>query len=226
MHGLAQERNELCCTARRSPQSSTDKSSNYSVADKWPPSLVPFPIVLGRVRWRKFQGDEEVTRVEAAKALATDPAAFVPLRKLLRTATRPASRLAVVFALAWQSDMRSWAIFIKLLGDRNESPAVRAQAADGLAYKFHRKRRGTSGFQSATKILVTALTEASPDVRYYAAFALGASGERKVIPALRKAAKDRSTSENCVGTVGAMHAVEQIESSSKAPRLWTPRRNT
>ena len=108
----------------------------------------------------EIQKDEKVARVEAAKALSTEPAAFIPLRELLRTVTRPESRLAVVFALAWQSDMRSWAIFIKLLGDRNESPAVRAQAAEGLAYKFHRKRRGTSGFQVAIKILVAALRNA------------------------------------------------------------------
>ena len=120
----------------------------------------------------KIQDDEKVARVEAAKALASDSAAFAPLRELLRTATRPEVRLAIVFALAWQRDMRSWAIFIKILGDRNESPAVRAQSAEGLAYKFHRKRRETSGFQSAIEILVAALTDASPDVRYYAAFAL------------------------------------------------------
>lgn len=160
----------------------------------------------------EIQEDEELVRVEAAKALASDSAAFVPLRELLRTATRPEVRLAVVFALTWQKDMRGWAKFIKILGDRNESPAVRAQAAEGLAYKFHRKRKETSDFQPAIEILVAALTDVSPDVRYYAAFALGASGESKVLPALLKAAKDRSTSENFVGTVGdeAMNAAEQI----------------
>jgi HEAT repeat protein len=160
----------------------------------------------------EIQGDDEVVRVEAAKALASDSAAFVPLRELLRTATRPEVRLSVVFALAWQRDMRSWAKFIKILGDRNECHAVRAQAAEGLAYKFHRKRRETSGFQLAIEVLVAALTDASPDVRYYAAFALGASGSPKVLPALRKAAKDRSTSKNFVGTVGdeAMNAAEEI----------------
>lgn len=167
----------------------------------------------------EIQEDEEVARVEATKALATDSAAFIPLRELLRTATRPEVRLSIVFALAWQRDMRTWPIFIKLLGDRNESPAVRAQAAEGLAYKFYQKRRGTSGFQSAIEILVAALTDASPDVRYYAAFALGVSGERKVIPALRKAAKDRSTSKNFVGTVGdeAMHAVKQVVARGQIP---------
>lgn len=160
----------------------------------------------------EIQGDEKVARVEAAKALASDAAAFASLRELLRTATRPEVRLSIVFALAWQRDMRSWAIFIKILGDRNESPAVRAQAAEGLAYKFHRKRRETSDFQSAIEILVAALTDVSPEVRYYAAFALGASGERKVLQALRKAAKDQSTSENFVGTVGgeAINAAKQI----------------
>jgi HEAT repeat protein len=163
-----------------------------------------------------IQEDDKVARVEAAKALASDVAAFVPLRELLRTANRPEVRRAIIFALAWQRDMRSWEIFIKILGDRNESPAVRAQAAEGLAYKFHRKRRGASGFQSAIEVLVSALTDASPDVRYYAAFALGASGERAVLPALRKAAKDSSISESFVGTVGdeAIEAAERIMAKS------------
>jgi len=160
----------------------------------------------------EIQKDDKVARVEAAKTLSTDLAAFIPLRKLLKTAARPETRLAIVFALSWHSDMRSWAIFIKILGDQNESPAVRAQAAEGLAYKFYRKRRGTSSFQSAIGLLEAVLTDPSPEVRYYAAFALGASGERGVIPALRKIAKDRSTSMSFVGTVGdeAMDAVKQI----------------
>lgn len=170
-----------------------------------------------------IQKDDEVARVEAAKTLSADPAAFVPLRKLLQTATRPETRLSIVFALGWQSDMRSWAMFIKILGDQNESPAVRAQAAEGLAYKFYRKRRGTSTFQSVIKLLETALKDSSPDVRYYAAFALGTSGERGAIPALRIAAKDRSTSKNFVGTVGdeAVDAVKQIESVARAARTPT-----
>lgn len=164
----------------------------------------------------EIQEVDNIVRVEAAKVLASDSAAFVPLRELLRTATRPEVRLAIVFALTWQWDMRSWAIFIKLLGDRNDSPAVRAQAAEGLAYKFHRKRRGTLGFQSAIEGLVAALTDVSPDVRYYAAFALGVSGEPKVIPALRKATKDRATSKGFVGTVGdeALRAVKKLNANN------------
>lgn len=165
----------------------------------------------------EIQKDDEVARVEAAKALSTDRATFIPLRKLLKTVTQPEKRLSIVFALSWQSDMRSWAIFIRILGDQNESPVVRAQAAEGLAYKFYRKRRGSASFQSAIELLKAVLIDSSPDVRYYAAFALGASGERGAIPALRKTAKDRSTSMNFVGTVGdeAMDAVKQIELASR-----------
>lgn len=175
----------------------------------------------------KLQEDDYVARVEAAKALATDPAAFVALRQLLRTATLPDSRLAVVFALAWQSDMRSWATFVKLLNDPNESPAVRAQAAEGLAYKFHRKRRGGSEFEFAVRVLMTALADASPDVRYYAAFALGTSGKPSVIPALRKVTIDKASSVNFVGTVGdeAADAIKQIKQSRKRAELQPPRRN-
>jgi HEAT repeat protein len=162
----------------------------------------------------QIQKDDEVARVEAAKMLSSDPASFVPLRKLLKVTTQWEMRLSIVFALSWQRDMRSWAIFIKILGDENESPAVRAQAAEGLAYCFYRKRRGTSSFQSAIELLEAALADPSPDVRYYAAFALGAAGEQGAVLALRRTAKDRSTSKNFVGTVGdeARDAITQIMS--------------
>lgn len=169
----------------------------------------------------QIQKDDEVARVEAAKMLSSDPASFVPLRKLLKVTTQWERRLSIVFALSWQRDMRSWAIFTKILGDENESPAVRAQAAEGLAYYFYRKRRGTSSFQSAIELLEAALADTSPDVRYYAAFALGAAGERGSVLALRRAAKDRSTSKNFVGTVGdeAMDAITQIKSRNPRKAL-------
>lgn len=163
-----------------------------------------------------IQDDDEVARFEAAKTLSTDPAAFDPLRKLLPTTTRPENRLPIVYALSWQSDLRGWALFIRILGDPNESAAVRSQAAEGLAYNFHRKRAGASGFRAAIESLTAALTDPSPDVRYYAAFALGASGERAAIPALRKVVKDRATSKDFVGTVGgeARDAIERIGSGA------------
>jgi HEAT repeat protein len=179
-----------------------------------------FSTISGRARTRalaQIQKDDEVARVEAAKILSSDPASFVPLRKLLKIATQPELRLSIVFALSWQRDMRSWTIFIKIFGDENESPAVRAQAAEGLAYYFYRKRRGTPSFHSAIELLEEALADPSPDVRYYAAFALGAAGERGSVPALRRIAKDKSTSENFVGTVGdeAMDAITQIKGNVK-----------
>lgn len=160
-----------------------------------------------------IQDEDATARFEAATLLSHDPAAFTTLCSLLRTVTRPEIRHPIVYALNWQTDLRGWAIFVKILRDQHESAAVRAQAAEGLAYMFHRKRKGTRCFHSAIELLTTSLADPSADVRYYSAFALGASGERTAVPALRQAAKDRATSNNFVGTVGheARDALKRIE---------------
>lgn len=163
-----------------------------------------------------IQSDDAVTRFEAAKTLSSGPSAFVALRTLLRSTAQTPRRLPIVYALAWLNDLRGWALFIRILRDQNESPEIRSQAAEGLAYLFPCKRRGSAGIRSAIESLTAALTDSSADVRYYAAFALGASGERTTIPALRHATQDSATSTNFVGMVGdeARDAIERIESAA------------
>lgn len=158
-------------------------------------------------------GTDEGARVEAAKRLASRAAAFDDLRRILRHEERAAVRQAVTFALSWHGDRRSWPLFLRLLADDRESSAVRGQAAEGLAYNFRRKRRGSAGYEAALRVLVAALESDSVEVRYYCVFALGASGDDRMLPVLRRLRRDRTRSKRFVGTIGAeaREAIESIE---------------
>ena len=170
-----------------------------------------------------LEDDDLVVKIEAAKRLAASKTAFAPLRDLLKLSTSIETRFAIVFALSWQNDLRVWKTLISLLRDEHESPRVRAQAAEGLANMFHRKRKGTTGFNAALVVLTNALKDVSSEVRYFAAFALGASRDPSVVPALRRLRHDQATSEAYVGTVGdeVSTAIADILASTKAghPRL-------
>jgi HEAT repeat protein len=151
--------------------------------------------------------------VEAAKRLATDPSLASTLLRLLRVEKRIEARQAILFALSWQDDLRTWHPLIRILANSDESPKVRAQAAEGLAYKFFRKRKGSKGFKAAVEALVAALKDPSPEVRYFAVFALGASLDRAVVPVLRRMTRDRENPTGFMGTVGeeAEEAIERIQ---------------
>jgi HEAT repeat protein len=167
-----------------------------------------------------LEDDDLVVKIEAAKRLAASKTAFAPLRDLLKLSTSIETRFAIVFALSWQNDLRVWEPLITLLRDEHESPRIRAQAAEGLANMFHRKRRGATGFNAALVVLTNTLKDVSSEVRYFAAFALGASRDPSVVPALRRLRHDQATSEAYVGTVGdeVRAAIAEIQNgSSKGP---------
>lgn len=175
----------------------------------------PRPTLFARERsraLRELRGSEEVARVEAAKKLACDPSAFPDLRKLLRVEQSAVIRHAIVFALTWHDDLRSWPILVRLLTDKTESPLVRGQAAEGLAYLFHRKRRERPDFRAGVDALVVALSDPSPEVRYFAAFALGAAGDASTLHVLNKLTEDRARPAGFVGTVGdeAKAAIQRL----------------
>jgi HEAT repeat protein len=153
-------------------------------------------------------GEDRVAMVEAARRLAEKEGASPKLRELLRHEQREATRHAILYALSWQRDPRAWPIFVRVLSDRSESALVRGQAAEGLAYNFHRKRKGSAAFESAFAALVSASRDASPEVRYYVAFALGASRDERALPVLRKMTKGRAV---------AAEAREAIDRLSPSP---------
>lgn len=159
-------------------------------------------LYIERIRaLRDIRTFDPALRVEAAQKLATDPFAFDDLRELLRNESNENTRHAITFALSWHKDLRSWPILLDLLSDEKESPKVRGQAAEGLAYKFHHKRKGTPGHLAAIKTLTACLESPWPEVRYFSVFALGESGEPEIMPKLIEMLEDHANPHGFVGTI-------------------------
>ena len=107
------------------------------------------------------------------------------LHDCLHHESSKAVRLAAIHSLGIVSSSLSAAPLISVLQDRNESPDMRADAAEALA---------NVQAEGVVDELISHLVDTSPLVRYSAAYALGQQGDARALPALRKlAASDRDT---------------------------------
>jgi hypothetical protein len=119
------------------------------------------------------------------------------LEKLTRPGNPPLRREAAAYALSCLSydmleDVARWVdVFLNILED-DDSPAVCGHACEGLGNLLWHVDGRLAPVRKAKKHLVEALKNDSPEIRFWAAFALGKIGSRTSIPALRKAAKDKT----------------------------------
>jgi HEAT repeat protein len=126
-----------------------------------------------------------------------------PLIQLMLDPSRSArQRQAAAYALAF-----TWTVladaryttsigeaFVRILQSQHESTGLRGQAAEGLAYLHgpcagaarDRRRRA---YREAGQILIAALGDPAPEVRFWSAFALGSIRYRAALPILRKLAR-------------------------------------
>jgi HEAT repeat protein len=126
-------------------------------------------------------------RAEAARSLGTlgDPRAVPDLVETLRKDTDPDARMSAAHALGLVGDDRVVDPLLEKLADRDENPRVRGAVAEALAGPQVRR---------AVPHLIAALGDASVEVRFWAAFALGELGDPKALGALERLAQtDRST---------------------------------
>lgn len=162
---------------------------------------------------RSLRGTDLEGVVQAAKLLSADSSTTAALLELLES-ERPAEvRQGILYALSWHGDVSLWGLFLKVLSDRGEHPTVRGQAAEGLAYLFSEVRTDSQEFEEAVGVLRDSLTDSSPEVRYCALFALGATKHLPLIPVLEEMLKDGTPVEGWAGTVGdeAARAIEWIQ---------------
>lgn len=115
-----------------------------------------------------------------------------------------AQRTAAVYALAFSGDVQLDSrhagpireTFVGLLADPAEPPALRAQAAEGLANMLGACAPDTpepAAREQAGRLLLETLRDAAAEVRFWSAFALGALGYAPALPALRElAARDQT----------------------------------
>lgn len=158
-------------------------------------------------------GPDRGLMVEAAKRLSSDPSTTSRLLELLATESRLENRHAILYALTWHANLGTWALMVRIFADRGEDPKVRGQAAEALSYMFARWRTDSGEFESGVRALLDALKDPSPEVRYCAVHALGATGHPPLIPKLTEMLEDETPVDGWVGTVGdeARRALEWLE---------------
>ena len=128
--------------------------------------------------WTAFSGNDRTLMWEAAKALSRlKSRSLVP--KLIASLKSKSTehRAAAAYVLGMTREPRAVSHLEVILADTRESPSVRGHAAEALAYL--KKRR-------SFHVLLSALDDPEPEVRWWAAFALGELGDKRALPELKR----------------------------------------
>jgi HEAT repeat protein len=148
----------------------------------------------------------------AAKALSSDKTTTAALLALLEGEQREVCRHGILYALSWHGDRGLRDRMLAIFKDQNETPMVRGQAAECVAYMFHMLDPASDAFKEAVDTFCTALGDPSPEVRYCAVHALGAARQPALLPILERMRSDRTPVPGWLGTVGdeAERAIEHV----------------
>lgn len=130
--------------------------------------------------WKAFNGNDEVLMWEAAKAfgILKTKSVFPKLISALKSKSIE-HRTAAVYALGMMREPRAVTHLEAMVANTKESPTVRGYAVEALAYL--KKRRSFN-------VLIAALNDPEPEVRWWAAFALGELGDKRALPELKRVA--------------------------------------
>ncbi len=101
----------------------------------------------------------------------------------------PSIRAEACAGLAFLSEKIDTKIFRRLVGDLEEDPRVRSQAAEGLANHLSGSDRRRREWRRAVEVLLPCLNDSNTDVRFWAVFAVGSLNARVAVPRLRKLAR-------------------------------------
>jgi len=98
-------------------------------------------------------------------------------------------RYDAAHALSWTFDRRAVAPLLHALERQAEAPLVRGQAAEGVGILLTYGDRRRKEFKRATSVLLGALRDEAPEVRFWAAYALGAMRATAALDELRRVAE-------------------------------------
>jgi HEAT repeat protein len=154
-----------------------------ALEDRGSPSAIP---LLGDFL---YDSDENV-RMAGAAALASigGRATRHMLAGVLEIESRPAVRRAAVHALAFMFDEETLDLLLSVLRDSDEVPAARGLAAEGIANLLEHADPRKARHKQAVKVLIDELQDLSPQVRFWASFALGRLGAQEAVPYLQRLA--------------------------------------
>jgi HEAT repeat protein len=122
---------------------------------------------------------------EAAKALGSikSKRAIKPLIDALLQSEEAEKRAASAYALGLLRDKRAIETLLRVLQNKVEQPKVRGQAAEALAWFDDRSKR-------VIDALIDGLEDASVEVRFWSAFALGELKIRRAVNKLERLAAE------------------------------------
>jgi HEAT repeat protein len=158
------------------------------------------------------ESEDEAEIIEAAQALSQTHGRVVRrgLERVLASHDSPRARAQAAWALGFHPQgSQAVDALLRTLGDRHEDADVRAHAAEALGHLADRLGDRGSDVLAA---LLHALTDASADIRFWSAFALGNLGHEAAIPALQRLAARDSRSVEGWWSIRkeALDSIEQI----------------
>ena len=154
--------------------------------------------------------------VSAARQLSTMRGLRTHLLAALEHEKRAENRCAIVYALAWQDDVRAWWPLMRLAADVNEHESVRDFACEGLAYLFPKKRRTTLGHRAALHLFTELAHSSSHVLRVAAVFALSESRDPAAATVLRALRDDARLAAE------ARRALEHLQRTTSRRRRAHP----
>ena len=126
----------------------------------------------------------------AAAALATigGKSSILVLAGMLEIEHRPSVRQAAVYALASMFEEHTFGLLVSVVQNSSESPSTKGIAAEGIANLLEHADPREESHKQAVTVLITALEDKSPIVRFWASFALGCLKSQTAIPHLKRLA--------------------------------------
>ena len=120
--------------------------------------------------------------------------------------------IAIVYSLGWLGDFKAFDILVSILEDQTKNTKIRGFAAEAL---------GNLGEIKAVIRLIMALADSSVEVRFWAAFSLGALKDLQALPALQRLAEQDEGILPNWGSVRdeAVEAIRSIQESYSNPNI-------
>jgi HEAT repeat protein len=155
----------------------------------------------------RLNGRNQVGAFEAAKAVWEDSDRRLERHLILtlKNGRRPFNRAAAAYAMQMVTTPRTIRALESVVKNKSERPRVRGEAAEALAHCHRRKSHD---------VLLRGLSDSSKDVRFWCAFALGETADKRAVSSLeRLAATDKRIVKGFHSV--AKEAVDAIESIQK-----------
>lgn len=150
--------------------------------------------VFGRRRLvRALSARDDAKRWQAATALSQvdDPRTLRRVERLLEGRGRTEGRAAAAYVLGFSGVSEMSGVLARRLADREESPVVRAHAAEALGHLLQYQ----PVLAEIRTTIVAALRDPEPEVRFWSAFAAGVLDLQESRPRLERLCDDGAAVE-------------------------------